>query len=134
MTALSPINPHAVPGEVFVFGSNLAGRHGKGAALDAVRQWGAVRGRGIGLQGRAYAIPTKDAKLVPLPLIEIAKHVRVFLAFARENPFTLFRVTAVGTGLAGYTAEDIAPMFEGSGRNVHLPLAFVPLKGPEHDR
>lgn len=117
---------------VFVFGSNLKGRHGKGAALDAVNQWGAIRGRGIGRQGRAYAIPTKDEHLEPLPLPAIRKHVAVFLAYARQHPESLFHVTALGTGLAGYSPEEIAPMFEGAGLNVHLPLAFA-VKVPDHD-
>lgn len=117
---------------VFVFGSNLRGKHGKGAALDAVNQWGAIRGRGIGRQGRAYAIPTKDEQLEPLPLGAIAKHVAVFLAYAREHPENLFHVSAIGTGLAGYSPADIAPMFEGAGRNVRLPLAFAPTKAPAH--
>lgn len=118
---------------VFVFGSNLAGRHGKGAALDAVRQWGAIRGRGIGMQGRSYAIPTKDASLEPLPLPAIAKHVAVFLAFAEQHPEHLFQVTAIGTGLAGYSAAEIAPMFEGHTINVHLPFAFTSSKGYAHE-
>ena len=126
MTAPSSINPHAMPGEVFVFGSNLAGRHGKGAALDAMRHWGAIRGCGVGLQGRAYAIPTKDAKLIPLPLDAIEKHVEVFKAFAAANPDTLFRLTPIGTGLAGYAHEEIAPLFAGCPGNVMLPLQWLP--------
>mgnify|MGYP006951103771 CR=1 FL=1 len=116
------------PGHVFVFGSNLAGRHGKGAAWDAVRFFGAVRGRGIGMQGQSYAIPTKDEHLAPLSLDAIRKHVAVFLAFARSNPHLYFEVTAIGCGLAGYAPGDIAPMFENPPRNVQLPLEFYPVK------
>jgi hypothetical protein len=130
MTNPLSIDPEAVPAQVFVFGSNLAGRHGKGAALAAAKSWGAIRGRGIGLQGRAYAIPTKDAKLNPLPLDAIAKHVSVFLAFARANRDTQFQVTAIGTDLAGYTPEQIAPMFRGHTPNVMLPFQFLNVDDP----
>lgn len=96
---------------VFVFGSNLRGRHGKGAALYALNNFGAIEGRAIGLQGRSYAIPTKDARLRPLPLPIIQQHVDNFLLFSTCNPSTRFFVTQVGCGLAGYKPKDIAPMF-----------------------
>lgn len=106
---------------IFVFGSNLAGRHGKGAALAAVRQHGAVYGQGVGLQGRAYAIPTKDHKLRTLPLWVIETYVQEFLAFAAAHPELTFNVTRVGCGLAGYTEREIAPMFAGAPDNCRLP-------------
>ncbi len=106
---------------VFVFGSNLAGRHGKGAALEAIKKWGAVYGKGAGRQGVSYAIPTKDFKLRPLPLVEIGKYVEEFLRHAEDNPDVLFNLTKVGCGLAGYKEEDIAPMFEASPPNVIKP-------------
>ena len=71
---------------IFVFGSNLRGSHGRGAAKFAFQYRNAVRGRGMGIQGQAYAIPTKDEKLRPLPLDVIQNHVRDFLAFAAESP------------------------------------------------
>lgn len=97
---------------IFVFGSNLAGRHGRGAALEAVQKWGAVYGQGIGLQGQSYAIPTKDFRLKPLPLIDIGIYVVAFLAFARVHPEVRFRVTRIGCGLAGYTEAEIKPFFK----------------------
>ena len=106
---------------VFVFGSNLAGRHGKGAALHARKHHGAIYGQGVGRQGESYAIPTKDEKLRTLPLDTIAVHVHEFLAHARSNPHETFFVTAIGTGLAGFTHEEIAPMFAGHPRNCTLP-------------
>lgn len=109
---------------VFVFGSNLAGRHGKGAALAARQCYGAVYGQGIGRQGMAYAIPTKGRFLQSLSLDVIAGHVRDFLAHARENPEVTFNVTPIGCGLAGYSPEDIAPMFRGAPKNCELPLEF----------
>ena len=106
---------------IFVFGSNLAGRHGAGAALTARRKYGAVYGVGVGRTGNAYAIPTKDRHLRPLPLRDIAVSVLVFLTYAADHPDLTFQVTAVGTGLAGYRHADIAPMFVGAPGNCRLP-------------
>lgn len=107
--------------DVFVFGSNLAGRHGKGAALFAKKHHGAIYGQGIGPQGNSYAIPTKDEKLRTLPLEVISKHVAEFLTYAAAHGDITFRVTAIGTGLAGYTHEQIAPMFRRAPENCELP-------------
>jgi len=112
-------------GCVFVFGSNLAGRHGKGAAQVAVLHFGAVYGVGEGMTGQAYALPTKDAHVRTLSLAAIAGHVGRFLRFAATRPDLKFVVTEVGTGLAGYSAEQIAPMFAAAGPNVLLPRAFI---------
>lgn len=111
--------------EIFVFGSNLAGRHGKGAALYAVKHCGAVYGRGVGMQGRSYAIPTKDERLRPLDLRRIAGYVDEFLTYARANPNLTFKLTAIGCGLAGYKPEQIAPMFHLAPVNVHKPQEFM---------
>lgn len=108
-------------GEIFVFGSNLAGRHGKGAALSALRYHGAVYGQGIGRQGRAYAIPTKDGDLVTLSLDAIKSYVDEFLQHVREHPNEQFFLTPLGTGLAGYKPADIAPMFVEAPPNVRKP-------------
>lgn len=105
---------------IFVFGSNLAGRHGKGAALYARQHHGAIYGQGEGLQGDSYAIPTKDACLRTLPIDEIAKHVGIFLTFARRG-VEQFEVTRIGCGLAGYTDAQIAPMFKDAPANCTLP-------------
>jgi hypothetical protein len=110
--------------DIFVFGSNLAGRHGKGAALWARRQHGAINGRGEGLQGHSYAIPTKDAELKTLPLEMIVGHVDRFLDFARMRPDLRFTLTPIGCGLAGYKPEQIAPMFAAAPPNVLLPEEF----------
>jgi len=107
--------------EIFVFGSNLAGRHGKGAALCAVREHGAIYGQGKELQGRSYAIPTKDHVMRPLPLTDIKRHVEEFIKFAKEHPEMIFNVTRIGCGLAGYKDEEIAPMFKGAPENCKLP-------------
>jgi len=99
-------------GIVFVFGSNLAGRHGKGAALYARQKRGAIYGQGQGLQGDSYAIPTKDRHLRSLPLDVIEQHIMTFKRFAENNPDKLFAITPVGCGLAGYSQEQIKPFFE----------------------
>jgi len=107
--------------QIFVFGSNLAGRHGKGAALEARRDHGAVYGVGHGPTGRAYAIPTKDKLLRILPLDQIAFYVASFLTYARDHPGLTFNVTRVGCGLAGYGDTDMAPLFADATENVKLP-------------
>jgi hypothetical protein len=115
----------ATAARIFVFGSNLAGRHGKGAALHARRHCGAIYGQGIGLQGSSYAIPTKDERLKTLPLPAIRCHVDEFKAFAARRPRLTFEVTAIGCGLAGYKPEQIAPMFADAPTNCVLPDAFL---------
>lgn len=109
---------------IFVFGSNLAGRHGAGAALHARRHFGAIYGQGAGRQGNSYAIPTKDRKLQTLPLPEIKLYVNAFLSYAERNPDLSFQLTPIGCGLAGYIPKDIAYMFANSPNNVILPIEF----------
>lgn len=110
---------------VFVFGSNLAGRHGAGAALHARKYYGAIRGQGIGFQCNCYAIPTKNSVLKTLPLETIKGHVEDFITFAAENPELKFQLTTIGCGLAGYKPKDIAPMFRDAPPNVDLPPEFA---------
>ena len=111
---------------IFVFGSNEAGRHGKGAALFARQNHGAIYGKGVGLQGNSYAIPTKDKNIRTLPLSSIEKYVDEFLEFAACNQQLEFNVTRVGCGLAGYTDQQIAPLFKAAKNlpNVHLPSGW----------
>lgn len=115
-------------GWIWVFGSNLAGRHGAGAARVAAQHYGAQFGVGRGPTGRSYAIATKDAALRTLPLSEIALGVAEFLRYAGENPHKSFFVTRVGCVLAGYQDDEIAPMFSAAPANCSLPdqwRAFV---------
>lgn len=112
---------------IFVFGSNLAGRHGRGAAKNAMTHYGAKYGVGIGRTGNAYAIPTKDEWLRPLHLAEIRAHVKAFIEYAKQHPEAGFFVTRVGCGLAGYSDEDIAPMFRGVPRNCLMPVEWQDL-------
>ena len=119
----------AAMAEIFVFGSNEAGRHGKGAALHARKHYGAKYGVGLGRTGDAWAIPTKDGQLRTLPLERIEQYVREFLVYAEQHPELMFKVTAIGTGLAGYRHEDIAPMFARAPANCRLPEEWQKLLG-----
>lgn len=114
------------PNEIFVFGSNHSGRHGKGAAKTALG-WGAKWGQAEGLQGRTYGIPTKDASIRrTLTLEEIKPYVDRFIEFAKENPQLRFLVTEIGCGLAGYKPKEIAPLFYQAAdvENIYLPQRF----------
>ena len=110
------------PDEVFVFGSNLAGSHGGGAAYVAWRKFGAVMGQGVGLQGQSYGIPTMQGGVET-----IAPYVDEFIAFAKEHPELFFYVTRIGCGIAGFRDEEIAPLFLAARtlENVCLPESFV---------
>ena len=110
-----PVNP------IFVFGSNLAGMHGGGAAALARVARGAEMGVAIGLTGQAYAIPTVDASIEPLPLEDIKSSVAGFLAYADAHPELTFEVTRIGCGIAGFTDDQIAPLFAGAPENCSLP-------------
>ncbi|HYE29929.1 MAG TPA: hypothetical protein VEH27_00745 [Methylomirabilota bacterium] len=117
-------------GHVFVFGSNTAGVHGAGAAKEALNHWGARWGVGHGLYGASYAIPTKDAGLMTIPLSVIHRFVNAFIECATDNAHITFLVTRIGCGLAGYKDEDIAPMFKDAPSNCVLPPEWVAiLKG-----
>ena len=109
--------------EVFVFGSNGAGRHGKGAALIAFHRYGARYGQGVGPQGQSYAIPTKDRKLNVMPLRDIVPYIHEFVQHTCVRRDLNFYVTPIGTGLAGYSVEDIAPHFAGAV-NCEFPRSF----------
>lgn len=118
---------------IFVFGSNLAGRHGAGAALTAKSLYGAQYGQGEGLQGNSYAIPTKDGRnkanlrlsSQTLSLEQIKEGVDRFIEFAKNNPEMRFNVIEIGCGLAGYKPHQIGPLFRDSPINCYLPLSFL---------
>ena len=113
--------------EIFVFGSNLAGSHGGGAARVAHQRFGAVWGQGVGLQGQSYAIPTMQGGVET-----IRPYVDEFIVFARQHPELTFLVTRIGCGIAGFTDEDIAPLFkEALGTdNIILPATFLDVLVP----
>jgi hypothetical protein len=112
--------------EIFVFGSNLAGVHGGGAARAAHRYFGAVMGEGVGLQGQSYAIPTMQGGVET-----IRPYVDEFVAFAKEHPDMRFFVTKIGCGIAGFSEWDIAPLFADAidVENILLPREFVEVIG-----
>ena len=107
--------------QVFVFGSNLAGMHGGGAARVARLRFGAVMGNGVGMQGRSYAIPTMHGGTKT-----IRPYVNDFIAYAKKHPELTFLVTPIGCGIAGFEPEDIAPLFEEASNveNIWLPESF----------
>lgn len=110
----------------FVFGSNLKGIHGAGSALVAKQHFGAQLGKGIGLSpnNTSYAIPTKSDPYTTLTLEEIQKHVETFKQITYTHPELNFWITAVGTGLAGYTHSQIAPLFKHCNTNVSFPVEW----------
>lgn len=114
------------PNQIFVFGSNLSGIHGAGAAKLAMK-WGAEYGVGEGLRGQTYALPTVQEQVAgPLTIKQIEAHVNRFLDVVEANPDLEFLLTEVGCGLCGYTPEDIAPLFERGlkYRNLWFPHWF----------
>ena len=108
--------------DIFVFGSNLDGFHDGGAAQKAYRDFGAVWGQGVGLQGNSYAIPTMQGGVET-----IKPYVDDFIKFAKEHPELTFYVTRIGCGIAGLKDEEIAPLFKEAIQlpNVRLPKSFI---------
>ena len=109
---------------IFVFGSNLRGIHGAGAAKHAVFHEGAAWGEGIGHFGNSYAIPTKGWAMEVLRLADIQTHIDDFVKYAKEHPELEFQVTQIGCGLAGYKASEIAPLFRGAPFNCYFDSAW----------
>lgn len=108
--------------EIFVFGSNLKGMHGGGAARLAYDKFGAIWGQGVGLQGQSYGIPTMHGGVE-----DIKPYVDEFIEFAKSHPELTFLVTRIGCGIAGFRDEEIAPLFKECIEidNVILPRSFV---------
>lgn len=108
--------------EIFVFGSNLEGMHGGGAARLAYNKFGAIWGQGVGLQGQSYGIPTMHGGVE-----DIKPYVDEFIEFAKSHPEMIFLVTRIGCGIAGFRDEEIAPLFQDciEMENVLLPRSFV---------
>lgn len=109
------------PNEVFVFGSNLGGFHGGGAARTAYNKFGAIWGQGVGMQGQSYAIPTMQGGVET-----IAPYVDEFIEYAKNHPEKRFLVTEIGCGIAGFAPEEIAPLFANAVdvENITLPQRF----------
>ena len=111
---------HLEENEIFVFGSNLEGKHGGGAAKVAM-DWGAVWGKGVGLYGQTYAIPTMQGGVET-----IKPYTDEFINFAKKHPELKFLVTEIGCGIAGFTVSEIAPLFKDAidQENIFLPERF----------
>ena len=109
------------PNEIFVFGSNLSGMHGGGAARLAYQKFGAIGGQGVGLQGQSYGIPTMQGGVDT-----IKPYVDEFIEFAKTHPQLKFLVTEIGCGIAGFSVEEIAPLFKQAieVENIYLPERF----------
>ena len=129
---LHRVTPHNIrqlgENEIFVFGSNLSGIHGGGAARVAVERFGAIWGQGVGLQGQSYGIPTMHGGPEA-----ILPYVDEFIEFAKHHPELTFLVTRIGCGIAGFTTKEMAPLFAGAVEveNIHLPEDFwEELAGP----
>lgn len=110
------------PDEIFVFGSNLHGYHGGGAARVAINKFGAILGQGVGFQGQSYAIPTMQGGVET-----IKPYVDQFVDFAKEHTELFFYVTRIGCGIAGFKDSDIAPLFKNAMcvHNICLPESFI---------
>lgn len=119
------------PNEIFVFGSNLAGAHGGGAAWLAYNRFGAIWGQGVGLQGQSYAIPTMQGGVET-----IKPYVDDFIRFAKQHPEQKFLVTKIGCGIAGFKVEEIAPLFYHviDCENIVLPREFDDIVQDIHNR
>lgn len=111
---------------IFVFGSNLAGIHGGGAALYAHKKLGAQWGVGEGITGQTYALPTKDERIESRTRLAVSWSVKTFVMYACLHPGEKFQVTRVGCGLAGFRDEDIAPMFADAPENCEFDSAWEP--------
>lgn len=113
---------HLKDGEIFVFGSNLQGMHGGGAARIAHERFGAIWGQGVGLQGQSYGIPTMHGGVEA-----IKPYVDEFIEFAKANSSLTFMVTKIGCGIAGFKEEEIAPLFADALQveNIVLPESFI---------
>lgn len=113
---------HIEANEIFVFGSNLQGCHGSGAARMALSKFGAIWGKGVGSQGQSYAIPTMEGDIDT-----IKPYVDEFIDFAEQHPDYQFLLTRIGSGITGFTDEDIVPLFAEALKlhNVKFPKIFI---------
>lgn len=109
---------------IFVFGSNLSGVHGAGAAKFASLKHGAVMGTGEGPTGNSYALPTKDKNIETRTLEEVRKSVDTFIQYATAHPEDTYRITRIGCGLAGFADDEIAPLFANVPENCLFDAAW----------
>lgn len=109
------------PDDVFCFGSNALGEHYGGAARYAYDHFGAIWGRGEGIQGQSYAIPTLSKAMKPYSISMLERITGTFIYYAKQHPEKTFLLTKVGCGIAGFSEAEIAPLFKYAPRNVVKP-------------
>ena len=114
--------------QVFVFGSNLAGKHNGGGARIALEKFGAIYGQAFGSQGQSYAIPTLGFNFEKISLAEIRLYIDLFFNYAFNHPQYEFLVTKIGCGIAGYEISEIAPLFLNPFKNIILPEDFIKIQ------
>jgi hypothetical protein len=110
--------------KIFVFDSNLAGKHGKGTSITAYMKYGAIYGQSFGLQGSSFAIPTKDEQFKTLPVKSIAKYIDSFIKYAILNPDITFEVPRIACGIDSYEDVIVAPLFKNAPDNCLLPAGW----------
>lgn len=110
--------------DVYCYGANEAGVHGRGSAREALKNYGATWGK-FGYSGNSYGIPTKDSNLQVLPITTIQRHVDDFVEFAESRPDLKFFVVKIGCGLAGFTEDQMAPLFKKAPENCILPYGWI---------
>lgn len=115
--------------KIFTFASNLAGNHWGGSAAHAHKEHGAIWGESIGHHGNSYAIPTLNHEMQQMALYDINVHVNDFIEYASRHHELTFNVVAIGCGIAGFSAVDIAPMFADAPDNCNLPPEFINVLG-----
>lgn len=106
--------------QIFVFGSNMKGAHNGGAAKLAKNKFGAIDGHAYGMQGKSFAIPTLDENYKKLPLKEIKHYLIRFRIEAVNNPKLEFLLTPIGTGIAGFSLDEIKSILPIFSANVIL--------------
>jgi len=111
--------------QIFVFGSNLAGKHNGGGAKIAMEKFGAIYGQAVGIQGQSYAIPTLGYDFEKIHLTEINFYIDMFFQFVYNHPQYEFLVTKIGCGIAGYDVSEIAPLLLNPFKNIILPKEFT---------
>ena len=124
-----PDRLRTAPNTILVFGSNLSGIHGAGAAAYAANYWDAQWGIGEGLTGKSYALPTKGVNITYMSLTKVAGHIQTFIEFAENHPEMDFIVTCVGCGLAGFKHEEVAPLFKQAPMNCLFDTNWEPILG-----
>jgi hypothetical protein len=118
---------------IFVFGSNEQGEHMGGAARDAYQRHGALWGRSYGHYGDSFAIPTLDVNYRNIPIPRLTDYVNGFLTYALSRLDYQFKVTQIGCGIAGFTKEQIAPLFKWAPGNCQFDTEWQPILGDDYD-